>query len=161
MLHDLEVKQEPGLVRSRVRETVAVVRRPEHGEARVALECGHCHREGIFVIQDLETTKQLRRGPAIRSLIVSFVLIAAVIGCAVVGFAGDSILFQVLTLPAALLLLPAGIFLAVSPSGNLGVATPESVVFDSRTKREGFNLVTRGARPKEGVTCIGFAAPTT
>ncbi len=159
MVHELDVKQEPGLIRSRVRETSVVVRRPADGEAHFPVECGYCHRKGVFVVQDLATTKELRRRPTIQSPIWSVILIATVIVFAVLGFGGGSILFQVLTIPAGLMFLPFGIMLAVSPSGKLGVSLPEAVTFESRTKREGFSYVTRNVRHREGVSCVGIAMP--
>lgn len=159
MVHSLEVREEIGLVRTRVRETSCVVRRPEHGEARVALECRHCKRQGVFVIQDRETTQELRRRPVIRSLITAFVLIATVVCFAVVGFGGGSILFQVLTIPAGLILLPLGIVFAVSPSANIGVTNPKDVFFKGKTKRDGLTYVTESARHREGVSCVSFSEP--
>ncbi|MFI6941389.1 hypothetical protein ACIBI4_19105 [Streptomyces sp. NPDC050418] len=159
IVHELQTEQEPGLVRSRVRETTVVVPRPEHGEAQVPVECGHCHRAAVFVIQDLETTRRLRRIPVVRSLVASVLLIATVVWCAVLGFGGGNITFQVLTLPAGLIFLPLGIALAVTPSGKLGVTVPKGVTFDSKTKREGLSYVTRSTRRGEGVACIGMVAP--
>ncbi|WP_326768945.1 hypothetical protein OG978_34330 [Streptomyces sp. NBC_01591] len=40
MLHQMEIRQEPGLTRGDARETMCVVRRPDHGELRAVLECG-------------------------------------------------------------------------------------------------------------------------
>ncbi|MFJ6573408.1 hypothetical protein ACIQNU_38950 [Streptomyces sp. NPDC091292] len=157
MNHQMEVKQEPGLVRTRARETTAVVRRPARGEARMVLECKQCGREGVFVVQDLETTKGLRRGPVIRSLIASVVLVGVVVAFWLIGLVGDSILFTVLAIPASLLLLPIGIALAVSPSSNIGVKAPEFVAFGSDTAREGLSYVTRNKRRGEGVSCSGRA----
>ncbi|MET7640712.1 hypothetical protein [Streptomyces sp. NPDC005438] len=159
MMHEMGHKREPGLVRSRVRKTSCVVQRPERGEARFLVECGHCGRQGEFVIQDMETTKRMRRRPMIYSLISSFVMLALVAYLAVAGFGGGNITLQVLTIPAGLLFIPFGLALAISPSGKLGAVPPEGVSFDTRTRREGFSYVTQGVRRREGVYCTGLVAP--
>ncbi|MCX4735866.1 hypothetical protein [Streptomyces sp. NBC_01363] len=159
MVHQMEIRQEPGLTRSNTRETTCVVRRPDHGELRAALKCGRCGREGVFVIQDLETTKRLRRGPVARSLVAAVVLLGVVAALWIIGFADGNILFQVLAIPASLLFLPIGIYLACSPSGNIGVRPPESVHFSTDTVREGLSYVTRNSRRGEGLACSGYAKP--
>ncbi|MFE0424488.1 hypothetical protein [Streptomyces sp. NPDC058953] len=159
MLHQLEMREEVGgVVRIRKRETTCVVRRPERGEARMALECGHCGREGVFVVQDRATTKRLRRRGVVGSLITSAVLVAVVVVLAVLGFGGDDVLFQVLLIPGALILLPFAGMLAVDPSGNIGVEAPEFVSFASDTRRQGLSYVTRGEQRRLGVSCSGHAA---
>ncbi|UED84850.1 hypothetical protein [Streptomyces profundus] len=157
MRHQLDMRQGPSVVRSQVRLTSVVVARPERGEVRVALACGHCGREGIFVIQDLDTTRQLRRRPITRSLIWAFVCAAVMVGFWVVGFAGGSILFQVLAIPATIVLAPLAFVLSVDPTSKIGVELPEPAFFDSRTAREGITYVTRDRRPGQGLSCVGAA----
>ncbi|MEU1277746.1 hypothetical protein [Streptomyces sp. NPDC005805] len=157
MVHQMEFSQEPGLTRGRYRETSCLVGRPAQGEARVILECGHCKRQGVFVVQDLETTKRLRRAPVTRSLITAVVLLAVVASFWIIGFGGGSILFQVLAIPASIILLPLAVFFAASPSSNIGVTVPEFVSFAGRTSRKGLTYTTRGTHHRAGLSCGGQA----
>ncbi|MGP3970538.1 hypothetical protein [Streptomyces sp. 6N223] len=159
MLHQMEHKHEPGLSRTKIRETSYVVRRPDHGEARVAVRCGHCGREGMFIIQDLGTTKRLRRGPVIRSLVSAVALLTGIVSLWITGLAGESALFLMLAFVASLVLGPVGIYLVCDPSSNIGVQAPELVHFDSTTRRQGLSYVTRSSRRGEGVACSGYAKP--
>ncbi|MDG4859872.1 hypothetical protein P8605_17220 [Streptomyces sp. T-3] len=160
MLHQMEHKHEPGLMRTKIRETSCVVRRPDHGEVRVAVRCGHCGREGVFVIQDLETTKRLRRAPVIRSLVSSAALLAAITSLWVIGLADESALFLMLAFVASLVLGPLALYMAIEPSSNIGVQAPELISFDRTTRRQGlFSQVTRNTRQGEGLACSGNAQP--
>lgn len=158
MMHSLEHRDEFGQMRGTYRETTAVVRRPEHGEVRVALTCGHCGRDGIFVIQDFETTRNLRRVPILRSLIIAAVLIAIVVTLWVIGLALDSALFLILAGVATLILLPFGIVLALEPTGKIGVQPPETVRHNVKPVREGImTYVSRNPDSTKGLSCSGFA----
>ncbi|MEU6926924.1 MULTISPECIES: hypothetical protein [unclassified Streptomyces] len=159
MVHQMEIRREPGLTRSNTRESWCLVRRPDHGELRAVLKCGRCGREGVFVIQDLATTKRLRRGPMARSLASAVVLIGIVAALWIIGFTDGDITLQVLAFPASLLFLPIGVYLLASPSSNIGVRPPESVYFKTDTVREGLSYVTRNSRRGEGLACSGNAKP--
>lgn len=158
MLHQLELRDEPGLIRVTSRETSCLIRRPDHGEIRVAVKCGQCGREGIFVIHDFETTKNLRRSPVQRSLIAAVVILMAVVSLWVVGLVFESALVLVLAVFASIVLGPIGIFMAVDPSSNIGVQPPEPVRYSRETTREGFmTYVSRNPRRAEGLYCSGHA----
>jgi len=159
MTHHLESKSEPGLRRSRLKETTCVVPRPDSGETRIAVTCGHCGRDGVFVIQDRATTRRMRRWPVVRSLVVSAVLLAVVVGVYVAGFGGGSVLFEVLAIPSTIIFGPVLVFLMVDPSSNIGVKAPEHIFFKGDTVREGLSLATRNSHKGEGLACMGRAEP--
>jgi hypothetical protein len=157
LLHQMDVREEVGLTRMNVRKTERVVRRPDKGELRITMECGQCGREGLFVVQDFETTKQLRWGGTIASLIWAAVLLTTVTSFWIIGLTSDDPLFLVLAIPASIIFLPMGIYLACSPSGKLGVQTPEYVRFKGDTVRKGLTLVTQNANRNQGLSCTGIA----
>ncbi|MEE1740994.1 hypothetical protein [Streptomyces sp. BE147] len=159
MLHQMEHKQEPGLTRGTSRETSCVVRRPGQGEVKVTLPCGQCGRQGVFVIQDLATTRGLRRGAIVRSVIAAVVLLSVVLSLWVIGFGGDNIVLQVVAIPATLILGPIAVYLACDPSSDIGVESPKMITFNSDTRREGLSYVTRNPRRGEGLCCSGYAKP--
>jgi hypothetical protein len=86
-------------------------------------------------------------------------LLTTVLAFWIIGFAGDSILFQVLAIPASLIFLPSGIYLACSPLGTIGVESPENVEFSKTTVREGLTYVTRNTKAGDRLTCGGYAHP--
>ncbi|MFD3525352.1 hypothetical protein [Streptomyces sp. NPDC058653] len=158
----MQLKTEPGLTRSKSRETSRVVRRPEHGEVRETVKCRHCGREGVFVIQDLETTRRLRKGPVIRSLIASAVLLGSTVSLWVVGLSGDNPdekpLYLILAIVASLLFAPIGLYLAFDPSGKIGVESPEMIHFEGETRREGLTIISgSGYHRDKGLACSGRA----
>lgn len=139
---------------TRYKRTSRIVRRPERGTASETVTCGHCHRDVVFVIQDMDTTRRLRRGPVLRSLLWSTVIIAVVVACAVIGFGSGSAVFVVLTFAIGVVFLPIGIALLFSPTGQVGVQRPEPLYFGT-TKRDGMNWVTKGDSLGRGISCIG------
>jgi hypothetical protein len=159
LVHTMDFREEVGLTRMHVRETDRVVQRPDKGELRVAMACGHCGREGVFVIQDFETTQQLRRGGTIKSLIWSAVLLTTVTTFWIIGLMSEDPLFLVLAIPASIIFLPMGIYLACSPSGKLGVETPKDLRFEGETVRKGLTLETQAATRGQGLSCNAFAVP--
>lgn len=152
MVHHVESTVELRVLRTLARETSSVVRRPDHGELRVTVRCGHCGREGVFAVQDLETTRRLRRGPVIRSSAAAAVLLTATVALWVVGFARESALFLVLAFVASLILGPIGIALALDPSRNIGVEVPDMVPTDATD-------TTGSARRRKALACMGRARP--
>jgi hypothetical protein len=161
LVHTMDFREEVGLTRMNVRETERVVQRPEKGELRVAMACGHCGREGVFVIHGFEATKQLRRGGTIKSLSWSAVLLTTVLSFWIIGLTSDDALFLVLAIPASLLFLPPGIYLACSPSGKIGVEMPKDLEFKGETVRKGLTLETQVAAQGQGLSCNAYAFPVT
>ncbi|WP_062208299.1 hypothetical protein [Streptomyces sp. NBRC 109706] len=155
MSHQLNSRQGPSTIRTQLRQTSVVVARPARGEARFALACGHCGREGVFVVQDLDTTNQLRRVPIIRSVLLALVFLALPVSFAIIGFGGGDILFQVLTIPAGLIFGPFGLALLIAPTGKIGVEVPEPMFYESNTSRQGFTYVTRNKHAGQGLSCVG------
>ncbi|MEU4091523.1 hypothetical protein [Streptomyces sp. NPDC026673] len=158
----MELQHEPGLIRTKSRESSTVVRRPERGELRATVECWQCGREGVFVIQDLETTRRLRRGPMVRSSIVSALIVGSTAALWMVGLAGDNPnekpLFVLLAIAASLIFLPIGLYLAFDPTSKIGVESPEIVHFDGGTRRKGLTTVSRSSHRGKGLSCLGKAA---
>lgn len=159
MTHHIEKDYEAGVIRSKVRETSYVVGRPDQGELRVSLNCGHCGREGVFAIQDLETTQRLRRGPVLRSSVAAAVLLASLVALWVIAFADDNSVLLITAFPATLILGPIGVALAINPSGNIGVKAPEMVLFDKDTRRKSPSHVTGNRRRDQGLACTARVDP--
>jgi hypothetical protein len=160
MMHLMQLKHEPGLVRSNTRETSRVVRRPDHGELRVTVQCKHCGREGVFVIQDRETTWRLRRGSVICSVAGSAVLLISTASMWIISLAKgtDDSLFLLLAFVMSLIFAPPGLYLAFDPTGKIGVEVPKMIDFDSGTRREGLTWTSGDARRGPGLACSGKAA---
>ncbi|MFJ4467796.1 hypothetical protein ACIP2X_10030 [Streptomyces sp. NPDC089424] len=158
----MELEHELGRIQTKSRETSSVIRRPERGESRATVVCGQCGREGVFVIQDLETTRRLRRGPMMRSLTASALIVGSTAALWIVGLAGDNPseepLYVLLAIAASLIFLPVGLYLAFDPTSKIGVESPEILHFDGGTRREGLTTISLSSRRGKGLSCAGKAA---